>query len=27
MHRYDAGDYIAAQWYEGDPNIRRAVDS
>ncbi len=20
------GDYIAAQWYEGDPNIRRAVD-
>ena len=26
IHRYDAGDYIAAQWYEGDPNIRRAVD-
>ena len=26
IHRYDAGDYVAAQWYEGDPNIRRAVD-
>ena len=26
IHRYNAGDYIAAQWYEGDPNIRRAVD-
>ena len=26
IHRYDAGDYCAAQWYEGDPNIRRAID-
>ena len=26
IHRYDAGDYIAAQWYEGDANIRRAID-
>lgn len=26
IHRYEAGDYIASQWYEGDPNIRRAVD-
>ena len=26
IHRYAAGDYIAAQWYEGDPNIRRAID-
>ena len=26
IHRYAAGDYIAAQWHEGDPNIRRAID-
>ena len=27
IHRYDAGDYCAVQWqYEGDPNIRRAID-
>ena len=26
IHRYDAGDYCAAQWYEGDANIRRAID-
>ncbi len=26
IHRYEAADYCAAQWYEGDPNIRRAVD-
>ena len=26
IHRYAAGDYIAAQWYEGDPNLRRAID-
>ena len=26
IHRYDAADYCAAQWYEGDPNIRRAID-
>ena len=26
IHRYAAGDYQAAQWVEGDPNIRRAVD-
>ena len=26
IHRYAAGDYCAAQWYEGDANIRRAID-
>ena len=26
IHRYAMGDYNAAQWVEGDPNIRRAVD-
>ena len=26
IHRYAIGDYNAAQWVEGDPNIRRAVD-
>ena len=26
IHRYAAGDYVAQQWYEGDPNIRRAID-
>ena len=25
IHRYAAGDYCAAQWYEGDANIRRAT--
>ena len=23
IHRYEAADYRAKQWYEGDPNIRR----
>ena len=26
IHRYEAADYCAAQWYEGYPNIRRAID-
>ena len=26
IHRYEAGRLSASQWYEGDPNIRRAVD-
>ena len=26
IHRYAAGDYRAHQWYEGDPNLRRAID-
>ena len=26
IRRYAAGDYIAREWYEGDANIRRAVD-
>ncbi len=26
IHRYAQGDYCACDWYEGDPNIRRAVD-
>ena len=26
IRRYDAGDYKAAEWYEGDPNLRRAID-
>ena len=26
IHRYRQGDYCARQWYEADPNIRRAVD-
>ena len=26
IHRYEAADYCAAQWYEGAPNIRRAID-
>lgn len=26
IHRYAAGDYCAADWYEGDPNLRRAID-
>lgn len=26
IHRYDAADYCAKEWYEGDFNIRRAID-
>ena len=26
IHRYAEGDYCAADWYEGDPNLRRAID-
>ena len=26
IHRYACGDYCARQWYEGDPNIERAID-
>ncbi len=26
IHRYAVGDYSAKQWYEGDPNIARAID-
>ena len=26
IHRYAAGDYNPADWYEGDPNLRRAID-
>lgn len=26
IHRYQAGDYVARQWYQGDPNISRAID-
>ncbi|MBQ2955512.1 MAG: glycogen/starch/alpha-glucan phosphorylase [Clostridia bacterium] len=26
IRRYAAGDYCAREWYEGDPNIRRAID-
>lgn len=26
IHRYAKGDYCAADWYEGDPNLRRAID-
>jgi len=26
IHRYKAEDYVARQWYEGDPNIARAID-
>ena len=26
IRRYSAGDYIAREWYEGDPNIHRAID-
>ena len=26
IRRYSKGDYIAREWYEGDPNIRRAID-
>ena len=27
IHRYAAGDYCAKDWYEADPNLRRAIDS
>ena len=26
IHRYAAGDYNPREWYEGDPNLRRAID-
>src|SRR5699024_7185957 len=26
IHRYAAGDYCAREWYEVDPNLRRAID-
>ena len=26
IHRYAAGDYCARDWYEADPNLRRAID-
>ena len=26
IHRYAAGDYIAREWVEADPNLRRAID-
>ena len=26
IHRYAAGDYCAREWYEADPNLRRAID-
>ena len=26
IRRYAAGDYAAQEWYEGDPNLRRAID-
>ena len=26
IHRYDAGDYRAREWYDADPNLRRAID-
>lgn len=26
IHRYEMGDYKASEWYEGDPNLRRAID-
>ena len=26
IRRYAAGDYKATEWYEGDPNLRRAID-
>ena len=26
IHRYELGDYKAFEWYEGDPNLRRAID-
>ena len=26
IRRYKTGDYCAREWYEGDPNVRRAID-
>ena len=26
LHRYSAGDYCSRDWYDSDPNIRRAMD-
>lgn len=26
IHRYATGDYCAREWYEADPNLRRAID-
>ena len=26
IRRYSTGDYYAHEWYEGDPNLRRAID-
>ena len=26
IRRYEAGDYYAHEWYENDPNLRRAID-
>lgn len=26
IHRYNEGSYCSRDWYEGDPNIRRAID-
>lgn len=26
IHRYELDDYKASEWYEGDPNLRRAID-
>ena len=26
IHRYAAGDYRPREWYDGDPNLRRAID-
>ena len=26
IHRYAAGDYCAKEWYESDPNLKRAID-
>ena len=26
IHRYEKGDYCSRDWYESDPNIKRAVD-
>ena len=26
IHRYEAGDYCARDWYEADPNLHRAID-
>lgn len=26
IHRYESGDYCAKDWYESDPNLKRAID-